>query len=229
MIRPRRSRSMPFAARLVRRNVPVRLVSITDDQSSSDIRRSSVSAVIPAFGDEHLDGSVGRLGLGERRLDGRGVRDVTTQVERSLRAAAGPRRDRDVVAQLEEGLGDRAADAAVASGDQDGPRGDVCRWGLLGVAHGDDASDYPSVVTNSASRPGRSAQEDGVGQHARSEAEVVAQRGERAPTAHERLVVVRLRSPVSAAGAHTSRSRPHGRLIPGAGAGVSRPRGGSRP
>src|SRR6478672_10005132 len=49
MIRPRRSRSMPFAARLARRKDPVRLVSITDDQSSSDIRRTSVSAVMPAL------------------------------------------------------------------------------------------------------------------------------------------------------------------------------------
>src|SRR4051794_29830563 len=48
-IRPRRRRSMPFEARLARRNEPVRLVSMTEDQSSSDIRSSSVSAVIPAL------------------------------------------------------------------------------------------------------------------------------------------------------------------------------------
>ena len=48
-IRPRRSRSMPLAARLASRNEPVRLVSITDDQSSSDIRSTSVSAVMPAL------------------------------------------------------------------------------------------------------------------------------------------------------------------------------------
>ena len=35
MIRPRRSRSMPLAARLASRKEPVRLVSMTDDQSSS--------------------------------------------------------------------------------------------------------------------------------------------------------------------------------------------------
>jgi Flp pilus assembly protein TadG len=49
MIRPRRRRSMPLAARLASRNEPVRLVSMTEDQSSSDIRRTSVSAVMPAF------------------------------------------------------------------------------------------------------------------------------------------------------------------------------------
>ena len=43
MIRPRRSRSMPFAARLASRKEPVRLVSMTEDQSSSDIRSSRVS------------------------------------------------------------------------------------------------------------------------------------------------------------------------------------------
>ena len=49
MIRPRRRRSMPLAARLASRKVPVRLVSMTDDQSSSLIRRSRVSLVMPAL------------------------------------------------------------------------------------------------------------------------------------------------------------------------------------
>src|SRR5688500_15395810 len=49
MIRPRRSRSMPLAARLANRKVPVRLVSMTEDQSSSLIRSSRVSLVMPAL------------------------------------------------------------------------------------------------------------------------------------------------------------------------------------
>src|SRR3954453_10849864 len=49
MIRPRRSRSIPLAARFASRKVPVRLVSITEAQSSSDIRSNKVSAVMPAF------------------------------------------------------------------------------------------------------------------------------------------------------------------------------------
>src|SRR6476469_1142332 len=49
MIRPRRRRSMPLAARLASRKVPVRLVSMTDDQSSSLIRSRRVSLVIPAL------------------------------------------------------------------------------------------------------------------------------------------------------------------------------------
>ena len=40
---------MPLAARLASRKEPVRLVSITEDQSSSDIRSTSVSAVMPAL------------------------------------------------------------------------------------------------------------------------------------------------------------------------------------
>ena len=49
MIRPRRRRSMPLAARLASRKEPVRLVSMTEDQSSSLIRSSSVSWVMPAL------------------------------------------------------------------------------------------------------------------------------------------------------------------------------------
>src|SRR6476469_1711203 len=49
MIRPRRRRSMPLAARLASRKVPVRLVSMTDDQSCSLIRSRRVSLVIPAL------------------------------------------------------------------------------------------------------------------------------------------------------------------------------------
>ena len=48
-IRPLRSRSIPLAARLATRNEPVRLVSMTESQSSSDIRSSSVSRVMPAL------------------------------------------------------------------------------------------------------------------------------------------------------------------------------------
>ena len=40
---------MPLLARLANRKAPVRLVSMTEDQSSSDIRSSSVSWVMPAL------------------------------------------------------------------------------------------------------------------------------------------------------------------------------------
>ncbi len=49
IIRPKRARIMARVARLATRNEPVRLVSITDDQSSSLIRISRVSRVMPAL------------------------------------------------------------------------------------------------------------------------------------------------------------------------------------
>ena len=49
MIRPRRARIIFETARLASRNEPVRLVSMTEAQSSSDIRTSRVSAVMPAL------------------------------------------------------------------------------------------------------------------------------------------------------------------------------------
>ena len=70
-IRPRRSRSMPLAARLASRNEPVRLVSMTEDQSSSDIRSSSVSLVMPALATSTSTGPCASSICGERRLDGR--------------------------------------------------------------------------------------------------------------------------------------------------------------
>jgi hypothetical protein len=48
-IRPLRCRSIPFAARLATRYEPVRFVSMTASQSSSVIRSTSVSRVMPAF------------------------------------------------------------------------------------------------------------------------------------------------------------------------------------
>ena len=49
MMRPRRMRSMDLAARLARRNEPVRFVSMTLPQSSSLIRNNNASLVIPAL------------------------------------------------------------------------------------------------------------------------------------------------------------------------------------
>ena len=49
MMRPNFALIMPFEARLTTRNAPPRLVSTTVSKSSSDIRISSVSRVMPAF------------------------------------------------------------------------------------------------------------------------------------------------------------------------------------
>ena len=98
----------------------MRLVSITDAQSSSDIRTSRVSAVIPALATSTSTGPVRRLDLDERRLDRLGVRDVAAYVEAALGSAAAAGRHRDAVALRHERLGDRPTDAAVAAGDEHG-------------------------------------------------------------------------------------------------------------
>jgi len=49
MMRPLRARSMPWAARLATRYAAVRLASTTDAKSSSLMRSSSPSLVMPAF------------------------------------------------------------------------------------------------------------------------------------------------------------------------------------
>ncbi len=48
-MRPKRAFSMPFDARFTTRNEPPRFVSTTLSNSSSDIRMSRVSRVMPAF------------------------------------------------------------------------------------------------------------------------------------------------------------------------------------
>ena len=77
-------------------------------------------------GHQHLDRAVGLLDLRERGLDGGRVGDVAAHVERALGRTAAAGGDGDLVALGEEGLGDGAADAAVAAGDQDGTGSDAC-------------------------------------------------------------------------------------------------------
>ena len=60
-----------------------------------------------------------RLDLGERGVDGRGIRHIRSDGERAFGTLAGPGGDGDLVALRDEALGDGAADAAVASGDED--------------------------------------------------------------------------------------------------------------
>ena len=71
MIRPRRSRSMPLAARLATRNEPVRLVSMTARPVVLAHPQQQGVAGDAGVGDQHLDRAVRRLDLGERRLDRR--------------------------------------------------------------------------------------------------------------------------------------------------------------
>ena len=61
---------------------------------------------------------------------GVGVGDVAPHVERALGRTAAARGDGDLVAVRDEGLGDGAADAAVAAGDQHGSAGCVASVSL---------------------------------------------------------------------------------------------------
>ena len=65
IIRPNRPRIIARVARLATRNEPVRLVSMTAYQSSSLIRISRVSRVIPALATSDLDRAERGLHLGE--------------------------------------------------------------------------------------------------------------------------------------------------------------------
>ena len=92
MIRPKRARIIGRAARRATRNAPVRLVAITASQSSSVIRISRVSRVMPALATSTSTGPERRLDLGEGRLDLLGVGDVALDPEhpgRHVAAAVG--------------------------------------------------------------------------------------------------------------------------------------------
>ena len=67
-MRPRRARSIPWAARLLTRYAAVRLASMTDVKSSSPIRSSSMSLVHAGVRHEHLDGPAEVLLDGLERL-----------------------------------------------------------------------------------------------------------------------------------------------------------------
>ena len=119
MTRPHRARSIPFDARLTTRNAPPRFVATTLSKSSSVMRSSRVSFVTPAFATTISTGPSVRLDLGERGIDGRGIRHVRSHGERALGTLAGARGHGDLVAGGDEALGDGAADAAVSAGDED--------------------------------------------------------------------------------------------------------------
>jgi hypothetical protein len=59
------------------------------------------------------------LDLGERGIDGRGIRDIRPHGQRPLGTLAGARGDGHAVALGDEALGDGTADAAVSAGDED--------------------------------------------------------------------------------------------------------------
>ena len=93
---------------------------MTDDQSSSRHPQQQRVGGDAGVGDQHLDRAVLLLDLREGGVDGLRVGDVARHVEGPLRGAAAAVGDGDLVAVGEERLGDGAADAAVAAGDEDG-------------------------------------------------------------------------------------------------------------
>ena len=106
------------------RKAPVRLVSMTEVKSSSLMRISSVSLVMPAFATKHLHRSVGSFDLCKGGVNGSLIGHVGLDAEDSFRqrrlAAV---RHGHLVAVGQEGLGDGQSDASVAAGDQDAAAG----------------------------------------------------------------------------------------------------------
>ena len=96
----------------------VRLASRTSVKSSSFIRISSVSRVMPALLTSTSTGPWSLLDLGERAVDGVGVGDVALHAEQPVGGAAAAVGDRHRVALLGEGPGDGQADPPVAAGHQ---------------------------------------------------------------------------------------------------------------
>ena len=74
-------------------------------------------------GDDDLDRSELLLDLGEGRIDRGGVGHIRADGERTIRSLAAAGGHRDTVALGDELFGDRVADAAIATGDEDGARG----------------------------------------------------------------------------------------------------------
>ena len=95
-------------------------------------------------GDEHLDGAVRLLDLGEGAVDVLGVGDVAAHGEEARRRLTAAVGDRDVVAEAAERLGDRAADAPVAPGHQH-RSGHVRTPPGRSTVVADDARGYPWV------------------------------------------------------------------------------------
>ncbi len=93
-MRPNLAFSMPFEARFTTRNAPVRLVSITLVNSSSLMRMSSVSRVMPAFATTTSTGpSSASISVKAWSIDAASVTSARTVSEPS-----GPSPDRAVTA-----------------------------------------------------------------------------------------------------------------------------------
>ena len=88
MIRPKRARIMGRLARRTTRKVPVRLVSMTDCQSSSDMRMSKRVLGHACVGHQDLHRAEFGLDGGERLVHLSLIRDVARDAEDAVRYAA---------------------------------------------------------------------------------------------------------------------------------------------
>ena len=79
-------------------------------KSSSFIRISSPSRVMPGVADQHLDRALVLLDLGEGAVDGLGVGDVALDAEEAVGGAAAAVGHGDRVTRLGEGAGDGQPD-----------------------------------------------------------------------------------------------------------------------
>ena len=105
--------------------------ALDDAERAAEVRRDDAVEVVlghaqqqrvlrdAGIGDDDLDRTQLLLDLGERGVDGSGIRHIGADGERAFRALTRAGGHGDLVALRDEALGDGTADAAVASCDQD--------------------------------------------------------------------------------------------------------------
>ena len=96
MTRPHRARSMPFDARLTTRNAPPRFVATTLSKSSSVMRSSSVSFVMPAFATTISTGP----SCASTSVNAASTAAASVTSARTVRVPSGPSPERAVTATL---------------------------------------------------------------------------------------------------------------------------------
>ena len=118
-MRPQRPFIMPFDTRLATRKPPLRLASMTSMKSSSLMRRTRPSLVMPALETRISTGpSFSSTSDTAASTDAESVTSACTTRRSSLSSACRTRCDGDLVAGCSEPLGDGVADPSVSAGDE---------------------------------------------------------------------------------------------------------------